>query len=424
MKAKSIVLFVCVAGCVSSQPVLAAGGTKARETVVHSFGGTDGEFPTAGLIDVNGTLYGTTEEGGTGDCSVGCGTAFALDPKTGAEKVLHSFCSQQNCPDGEGPDGGLIDVKGTLYGPTIAGGAAGGGAVFALDPKTGAEKVVYSFCSQQNCTDGDEPAGSLLDVNGTLYGATDLGGVNTSCGDSDGCGAVFALDPRTGAEKVVYSFCGQQNCTDGDFPGGGLIDVKGMLYGVTWSGGANCIGESGCGAVFALDPNTGAEKVVYSFCGQLNCVDGLYPSSSLLDVNGRLYGTTYSGGANYNWGTVFMVDVKTGSETVLHSFCSQHVGRDCLDGQNPVTSLIDVNGMLYGTTYGGGASSDGTVFALDPETSLQKVLYSFCSQQSCTDGRFPDAGPIDVKGKLYGTTEDGGTGKCNEGCGTVFALKP
>jgi uncharacterized repeat protein (TIGR03803 family) len=423
MKAISIALLVYVVGCGPFQPVLAAGGAKAMEKVVHSFGGADGEFPVASLIGVNGTLYGTTEEGGTGNCSLGCGTVFVLDRKTGAEEVLHSFCSQQNCADGWAPDAALIDVKGTLYGPAIAGGAYGEGAVFALDPKTGAEKVVYSFCSQKNCTDGGSPVGSLLYVKGTLYGATELGGVNTSCGDSNGCGAVFALDPNTGAEKVIYSFCSQQNCTDGDQPEGGLIDVKGMLYGVTWGGGGNCVGESGCGEVFALDPNTGAEKVVYSFCGKGNCTDGLYPSSGLLDAKGTLYGTTYSGGANYNWGTVFALDLKTGTESVLHSFCSHHVGSDCLDGQNPVTSLIDMNGMLYGTTYGGGASSDGTVFALDPKTNAEKVLYSFCSLQDCWDGRFPDAGLIDVKGTLYGTTEDGGNGKCNEGCGTVFALK-
>ncbi|HTT81847.1 MAG TPA: choice-of-anchor tandem repeat GloVer-containing protein [Rhizomicrobium sp.] len=73
---------------------------------------------------------------------------------------------------------------------------------------------------------------------------------------------------------------------------------------------------------------------------------------------------------------------------------------------------------LYGTTYSGGAHGDGTVFAIDPDTDTETVLYTFCSQQSCADGSGPGAGPIDVKGTLYGTNVFGGS----ESSGTVFAL--
>ena len=79
---------------------------------------------------------GQTAQGGVGGCgSYGCGTVFSLDPNTGAEKVLHSFCSQQNCTDGQSPYAGLIDVNGVLFGTTYGGGAYGFGTVFALRQK-------------------------------------------------------------------------------------------------------------------------------------------------------------------------------------------------------------------------------------------------------------------------------------------------
>jgi uncharacterized repeat protein (TIGR03803 family) len=125
---------------------------------------------------VKGTLYGTTDEGG----SHGAGTVFSIDPGTGAETVLHSF---GGTGDGSTPYASLIDVKGKLYGTTETGGAAAAGTVFSVDPKTGAEAVVYSFLGG---TDGKGPDASLIDVKGTLYGTTNEGG-------TDGYGTVFAL---------------------------------------------------------------------------------------------------------------------------------------------------------------------------------------------------------------------------------------
>src|SRR5206468_9350431 len=167
----------------------------------------------------------------------------------------------------------------------------GCGTLFSLDRNTGAEKVLYSFCNQQSCADGRWPAAGLIDVNGILYGTTPYGGVS-GCPQDIGCGTVFAIDPNTGAEKVLYSFCSEKNCADGANPFAGLIDVNGVLYGTTPYGGIRNCGDFGCGTAFSIDPNTGAEKVLYSFCSEKNCADGRWPTASLINVNGTLYGTT------------------------------------------------------------------------------------------------------------------------------------
>jgi uncharacterized repeat protein (TIGR03803 family) len=406
MKRNCVGLFSGALGCVLAVQLQAAEAPRNTAEVLYSFGsGTDAAVPHAGLLDVKGTLYGTTDLGGTHDK----GALFAIDASADTETVVYSFCSQPHCADGGYPLAGLIDVKGTLYGTTSKGGTSGGGTVFALAPGTGAETVVYSFCDQQNCTDGQYPEAGLIDVKGTLYGTTQKGGAS-------GGGTVFSIDTNTGTETVVYSFCSQQDCADGKYPMASLIDVQGTLYGTTQVGGA-----AGGGTVFALDPGTGRQTVAYSFCSQKGCTDGQYPLASVINVKGTLYGTTYGGGSSGSHGAVFALDPDTGTETVLYSFCGQ---LNCADGEFPFAGVTDVNGMLYGTTGYGGRFNGGIVFSLDPGTGAANVLYDFCTQRNCTDGAYPEAPLIDANGTLYGTTSMGGS--CcgdNVGYGTAVAIK-
>jgi len=236
---------------------------EGKETVLHRFCAqskcVDGLEPAAGVVfDQKGNLYGTTAYGGAYNnrlCDpyiAGCGVVFKLTPK-GKETVLYSFCTQSNCTDGASPYAELVlDQKGNLYGTTGYGGANctpgyGCGVVFKLTPK-GKETVLYSFCAQTDCTDGNGPhAGVVFDQNGNLYGTTADGGI-TTCNDYVGCGVVFKLTPK-GKETVLYSFCPQNNCTDGAYPSAGLVlDQKGDLYGTTYDGGGYG------GVVFKLTP--------------------------------------------------------------------------------------------------------------------------------------------------------------------------
>jgi len=143
--------------------------TAGVDTVLHSFkGGSHGALPGAGLIDVAGPLYGTTANGGTGSCSGGCGTVFKIT-KAGVATVLYSF---KGGSDGIDPGAGLINVAGTLYGTTIEGGANHAGTVFKITTE-GVETVLYSF---QGGSDGAFPEAGLIEVGGVLYGTTSGGG--------------------------------------------------------------------------------------------------------------------------------------------------------------------------------------------------------------------------------------------------------
>jgi len=396
------------------------------ESVLYSFCSqtncTDGENPNAVAFDKRGDLYGTTQSGG-----YGVGVVFKLTPR-GEETVLHSFCKQPPCTDGELPYSGVIfDPKGNLYGTTYYGGSRllrrnGHGVVFRVTP-SGNESVLYGF-GKRHITftdrDGINPVGGVvLHKDGNLYGTTYEGGAY-------GYGVVFKLT-LTGKATILYSFCSQHNCTDGAKPEAGIVfDQKGNLYGTTAEGGAYGCGGDGCGVVFRLSPG-GMETVLYSFCTLSSCVDGAGPLAGLVrDKAGNLYGTTISGGTGGDGyvgeGVVFKL-TPTGEETVLYSLCSQYEQGECPDGAGPQAGLIrDRKGNLYGTTGFGGAydSRGGVVFKVTPD-GKETVLYSFCAQSNCTDGQSPKAGLVfDQQGNLYGTTVLGGT----HGDGVVFKLMP
>ena len=84
--------------------------------------------------------------------------------------------------------------------------------------------MLYSFAGS---SDGKHPFGSLIKVNGTLYGTTRSGGVSDD-------GTVFTIT-TSGAERVVYSFGRDPS---GRNPYARLLDIKGRLYGTTFSGGS------------------------------------------------------------------------------------------------------------------------------------------------------------------------------------------
>lgn len=388
--------------------------------VIYSFtGGTDAENPAAGLVrDAAGNFYGTTGNGGTGNCGNGfaCGTVFKLAPD-GTETVLHSFTSGT---DGAMPGSGrlLRDRAGNLYGTTIRGGGKGNcyfgcGTVFKVAPD-GTETVVHAFAGG---SDGASPQGGLIkDAAGNLYGTTEYGGTGyRDCTGGYGSGTIFKVAPD-GQEKVLHSFTGSP---DGCQPFGQLImDAAGNLYGTTGWGGKSDCPPIYCGTVFKLSPD-GTETVLYSFRSH----DGEIPEGKLImDAAGNLYGTTVYGGAQ-GVGTVFKL-APDGTETVFYSFCGS-----CSGGHSPYAGLLmDRAGNLYGTTaYGGLANcvngfGCGTVFKLAPD-GTEKVLHAFTGG---SDGGGPHGDLItDGAGHLYGTSGYGGkvNANCYYGCGTVFRIK-
>jgi uncharacterized repeat protein (TIGR03803 family) len=380
-------------------------------TVLHRFtGGADGAYPGELTITRAGNLYGAGSVGGQGDCETGgifgCGVVFEMINSGSSWKSvpLYSF---QGGDDGAYPSSVVFGPDGSLYGTTSQGGncqeykSYGCGTVFKLTPPFAACKtsicpwtktLLYNFGGGN---DGISPVGPLVfDQDGNLYGETYHGGVYTA-------GLVYNLTPHNGGwtERILHTFTGG---ADGAFPSGGsILDQAGNLYGVAGFGGAGANGT-----VFELSPSGSGwtETVLYSFLGPPS--DGTDPVGGLIfDPSGNLYGTTSGGGSDDNdAGTVFMLTPTNGSwtESLLYSFTGS-------GGGGPYASLnMDASGALYGTTFNDGGA--GSVFKLTPANGgwTETNLYEF---RDSTDGGHPISNVVfDAKGNLYGTALDCGQG--------------
>lgn len=384
------------------------------EQVIYNFtGGNDGGQPAAQLVfDSAGNLYGTTVAGGL----YGCGTVFELNYSGSQwnETVLYSF----DCyGTGKNPYGGVtVDNAGNLYGTTVAGGSGGEctgdgcGLVYELTKSgdTWNEIVLYNFTGGD---DGFGPGSAVVfDQAGNLYGTTPDGGVNAE-------GVVYQLSPNQQGWKqtVIHAFTGGDDGAVGSL-GALLVDSRGALYGVTELGG-----QYGAGVAFRLSPsgNNWNYTTMYAFQG---LPDAGFPYGGLIaDSRGRLYGTTYFGGAN-GLGSIFEIGagatVRTPwKESVLYSFQGD------TDASFPTSTLVfDAAGNLYGTSStGGNPSCDcGTIFKLTPRSGGwdASVLHSFAGNG---DGQSPSYGlTSDGKGNYFGVTPVGGLYRQ----GVVYQITP
>ena len=383
----------------------AANRTTGTEQVLYSFsGGNDGGNAASGLtFDRNGNLYGTTVTGG----GANCGTVFKLAPRTGSswqESVAYDFTCYG---DGKNPHGGVILERGTLEGTTVAGGTGGYctgdgcGGVFQLTSTH--LNVLYDFTGGN---DGFGPGGGLTpDSSGHLYGTAPDGGMYSQ-------GVVYQLgrSGRRWHQHVIHAFTGGRDGGVGSL--GSLLFESPALYGVTELGGAH-----GAGTVFKVAPSgSGNWKLttLYAFKGM---PDAGSPYGGLVaDSSGNLYGTTYYGGT-HGFGAVYeLVRNQHGGyrERVLYSF------QGGSDGSYSTSTLVfGTSGQLFGTTSSGGGSCDcGTIFAIDPKTSTETVVHAF---GGAGDGAYPYYGmTTDASGNLYGATVAGGSG--NQGA--VFEFTP
>jgi uncharacterized repeat protein (TIGR03803 family) len=271
---------------------------------LRPFGGLTYEGAASGArYDGVSPLYGTASAGGAN----GKGVAYQLLPPAPGkmrwkQKVIYNFCSLSQCADGATPSFALLmDGGGNLYGTTWDGGK--GGTAFELSPNSRRTKwtevVLHRFCQLANCSDGSNAWGTpVMDAAGNLFGVTSIGGDHNE-------GTIFKIVPNgvNSEESVLYSFCSQAGCADGDRPLSGLaLDAYGNLFGVTPYGGANC-GDF-CGGGVAFELSGGTYSVIHVFC-QGDCSDGGNSTAPLIDDSeGNLFGVTLAGTANHQ-GAVF-----------------------------------------------------------------------------------------------------------------------
>ena len=415
-------------------------------SVIHNFtNGPDGGTPSTGMtIDRAGNLYGTTASGGGGGCQDGCGIVFKLAQR-GSGWVLTPLYGFQGDHDGARPCSRItIGSDGTLYGTTSQGGGTqcpagpgcypngngGCGTVFNLAPPAHAsgsvlgtwnETVLYRFTGE---SDGAYPQGDIaFDANGNLDGVTTEGGTfGQDCGTQlgDGCGTLYQLT-RSGSgwtENVLHSF---QPTNDGAGPYGGVVlDAAGSIYVTTFG---DSFGERpgvSCGGTVIQFTQSGGNwqsTLLHLFGQQL---DGCEPFGGMIfDPSGNLYGATpaIEEGGPVGSGEVYELSYSPSNGwqySILFEFPN--------DGyEGPVSTLLmDSAGNLYGTTRSYGLHRYGEVF----ELARNGGGWTYIDLHDFTggaDGGYPYGSLVqDSAGNVYGTAETGGA----YNHGVIFALTP
>jgi uncharacterized repeat protein (TIGR03803 family) len=224
----------------------------------------------------------------------------------------------------------------------------------------------------------------------------------TAMGGSEGFGVIFTTNADGSNYQVIHHFDG----VNGSIPESKLVKApNGKFYGTTLSGGT-----SNDGVLFEIDQNGNYSKKIDFHDGTLG---SRIQGGLTLGHNGKLYGTTWSGGTNYD-GTIFKYDIEKQSLHKIADFDNEGLAI----GSYPFASLVlAYNGKFYGTTYAGGEHGLGTIFELDPVTDVVTKKFDFIAEVGGMPAFNMTLAP---NGKLYGTGGSGGT----FGFGTIFVFDP
>jgi uncharacterized repeat protein (TIGR03803 family) len=362
--------------------------------VLHRFtySGGDGSFPTAPLVEGrDGVLYGTTSEGwdtpGLGVFDEGGGTVFKLYRDGTGYTLLHQF----DFPEEEAYFGHASVIEGSdgiLYGTASREGTNLYGTVFKLN-YDGSGYIELRRFSGAVLQQG-EPHTTLLEgSDGALYGSSYPSGTNNA-------GMVFKLNKDATGFMVLHEFGAIAG--DASRPYGPLVEgSNGALYGTG-------------GTVFKLNKDGTAYTMLPITAGPAALVEG---------SDGALYGTSAGGGTD-GVGAVFKFNLDGSGYAMLHSFTL--VDGIGVDGVYPSTALLEgTDGALYGTTREGGTRFSGTAFNLNKDGSGFTVLHNFAYTGVQGGAPLPYASLSKARdGAVYGVTAGGG----EMGIGNIFVLRP
>lgn len=227
--------------------------------------------------------------------------------------------------------------------------------------------------------------------------------------------AVCLVSGRTYGMEILHDF--SKSSSDGWYPDGmTLLEYDGKLYGTTELGGASDSRgwKYSTGTIFRINKDGTDFTLLHSF-NHWDTTNGSFPEGgSVIETRGVFYGMTPSGGAGTGKrGTIYKINPDGSGFSVIYSF-----DYTSETGSRPKGDLTSYGGVLYGMASDSGGPTDGVIFRLNTDGSGYTVVHEF---NDPTDGSEPYGtlrlGP---DGKFYGMTYAGG----ENGCGTLFSFDP
>jgi uncharacterized repeat protein (TIGR03803 family) len=305
-------------------------------------------------------LYGVTRAGGDQNA----GTVYSIDTLGTNFTIRHNFDGK----NGAYPESSLNLEGNSFYGVTTMGGPDFSGVLFSLDTTDFIYKVHVNFDGPSN---GSFPSGSLIEVNGLLYGMTSYGG-------ADNKGTIFEYNLNTQSLKTIFAF--QE--TDAQIPRGSLINYDNKLYGL-------CLGGVGDGVVFSINiDGTGFTKIL-----DVNSLEGGRYGNSLALFGDSLIVTTKQGGVN-DLGVLLKMHCSGTGFKKLHDF-------DFNTGSIPEGELFVIKNEIYGMASSGGIGNSGTAYKIQTDGNGFSTIFEFSEDENSSNGRTTESGyPTTVKGSL------------------------
>jgi DNA-binding beta-propeller fold protein YncE len=180
---------------------------KGNRKMLSDFGdprqGPTGDDPVALALEASGAILVVDPSLG------GAGALFRVDPATGARSIVSDFGDPAQGPTGKAPSGVAVERSGTILVVDPSGGPQLRGALFRVDPLTGARVVLSDFGDAVQGVTGVSPAQLAIEASGAV--------LVTDPGLGDG-GALFRVDPVTGARTLLGDFSSTGSGPLGEFP--------------------------------------------------------------------------------------------------------------------------------------------------------------------------------------------------------------
>jgi cysteine-rich repeat protein len=351
-----------------------------------------GKTPTGVARGPGGIILVMDPDGGTDvpndGKNGGNGALFVVDPITGARTMLSDFGNPTQGPTGSKPAGVAQGPNGVILVVDTDAGTGANGVLFSVNPVTGMRTVLSNFGNLAQGPSGTDPIFLAVSPAGVLVtdddGGTDLPPPD---GNPGGNGALFLVNPNTGARTLVSDF---GNVTQGPT---GVNPVGVAIVPLIRGGDALVIdllaGTNGGGALFSVDPTTGARTLLSDFGDPRQGPVAGDP----VDVAVGIAGDIWVVEEDINgFGVLFRVNALNGSRTVVSDFSKAAQGPM---GDTPVGVVLGPGGDILVVTINGvgvgGPGLPGRLFRVNPVTGVRTLVSDLGNAAQGTVGSNPEA---------------------------------
>ncbi len=328
--------------------------------------------------------------------------------------MVSDFASTAQGSLGFEPVGLLVDTDGTLLvtdtqaGTDVLGGGDGNGALFRIDPVTGARVLLSDFGNAAQGPLGQSPTGVALGAGGWILVADPDGGTDVpGDGKTGGNGALYRVHPVSGMRTMLSDFGNAAQGATGLKPGGVALGPGGIVVADTEAG------TGATGILFRVDAISGARTALSTFGNMAQGPLGADPffvavaTSGQILVSDDLAGTDIplDGHVGGN-GALFAVNQTNGNRTLLSDFGNVTQGPTGVDPVGVAVVPLTQPGDALAIDLLAGTNGQGALFTVNPQTGTRLLLSDFGNGLQGPQGSDPVAVAMGSGGDILVVDED------------------